>query len=285
VNPAGEGAAPAPSLAERLQIREQHGWTLCASSVWAVSGSELNTALTELNRPALQFTTSDGDRWYLTVHGGPDGPASFCHEFSIHAHAPDPADDERRVAEWTRRSEPEPVDPELAFLEEPPAPPPERPPSPFDEIAQELAARGAALPGDFLDALARLPYSAAVERYRRWHAEHVSQALTRAGIPHDPAALSEVLLWENSGENEYAGDLGNLPRLLRVLGIVGVGDEEHTPASATATSAPQPAPAPLHPPTPRRRPTRPRRPRPRMASTACSPSSPRSRSKLCKAGP
>ena len=240
-NPTPAVSGAAKPIGELLPIREHDGWTWTVSSVWAVAGSDLNAALIELGRPGVQFTTSDGDRWYLTVHGGADGPASFCHEFSLHERPPDPTDDERRADELARSLEPEPVDPRLAFLEEPPEPA-ARPPSPFDEVAQAMAERGAALPEDFLNSLTPLPYSAAVDRYRHWHAERVAEAMLKAGVPHDGAGLRAALLWESTSDNERAGDLGNLPSVLKALGIVGLSEEERRPAQATPAQPPQAEP-------------------------------------------
>ncbi len=219
---AGPDCTPA---GDQLDIQEHGGWTWFATSVWGVSSSDLNRGLCQLARPALQFTTSDGDRWYLTVHGGPHGQVHFLHEFSYHSHAPDPAEDPERQAQIDHREEPPPVDPRLAFLEDDPPPGPARPRVPFDLLADGLKEMGVSVPEEFREAVAHLPYSAAVNRYRAWHAEQVSNALTAAGIPHDPAPLRSVLLWENVTDNERGSDLGNLPRLLSVLGLGGQWEE------------------------------------------------------------
>jgi hypothetical protein len=219
---AGPECAP---LGDQLDVQEHGGWTWFITSVWGVSSSDLNRALCKLARPALQFTTSDGDRWYLTVHGGPRGQVPFLHEFSYHSHAPDPAEDAARQQQLDQRDEPPPKDPRLAFLEEDRAPDLDRPKVPFDLIADAVGEMGGSIPEDFRFAVAQLPYSVAVSRYREWHAEQVSSALADAGIPHDPAAVRSVLLWENLSEDERCGDLGNLPRLLSVLGFGGQWDE------------------------------------------------------------
>jgi hypothetical protein len=92
-------------------------------------------------------------------------------------------------------------------------------------MADGLVQLGAAIPDDFRASVADLPYSAAVNRYRQWHAEQVMQALHEAGIPHDPAALRPILLWENVTDTEGGSDLGNLPRLLSALGLGGEWDD------------------------------------------------------------
>jgi hypothetical protein len=212
-------------VGDQLELYEHNGWLWFSTSVWGVSPGDLNRGLCRLARPAVQFTTSDGDRWYLTVHGGPRGQVHFLHEFSYHSYAPDPAEDAARQAQLDEHEEPPPVDPRLAFLEDDRPPGPDRPRVPFDLAADGLIELGAQIPEEFRASVARRPYSAAVNRYRAWHAEQVSGALTEAGIPHDPAAVRSVLLWENVTDTERGSDLGNLPRLLSVLGLGGQWDD------------------------------------------------------------
>jgi hypothetical protein len=228
-------------VGDQLDVQEHGGWTWFTTSVWGVSSSDLNRGLCKLARPALQFSTSDGERWYLTVHGGPRGQVHFLHEFSYHSYAPDPAEDDDRQAQLDHREEPPPVDPRLAFLEEDRAPEPDRPKVPFDLIADYLNEMGAGIPEEFRASLSHLPYSAAANRYREWHAEQVSSALDQAGIEHDRAAVRSVLLWENLTENELDNDLGNLPRLLSVLGLGGQWDDwVREPEAPPAPSAVEP---------------------------------------------
>jgi hypothetical protein len=243
IRPACAGAECAP-VGDQLEIHLHEGWTWFSTSVWGVSAGDLNRGLCKLGRPALQFTTSDGDRWYLTVHGGPQGQVHFLHEFGYHSHAPDPAEDAERQAQIDYREEPPPVDPRLAFLEEDRPVGPERPKVPFDLIADSLNELGAHIPEEFRAAVADLPYSAAANRYRAWHAEQVSNALAEAGIPHDSAAVRSVLLWEIVTDNERGHDLGNLPRLLSVLGLGGEWDDWVRQAEAPPPP-PEPEPQPM----------------------------------------
>ena len=212
-------------VGDQLEIHEHGGWAWFVTSVWGVGAGDLNRGLCQLARPALQFTTSDGERWYLTVHGGPDGPVHFLHEFGSHAYAPDPAEDADRRAQVEQVAEPPPVDPRLAFLEEDRTPDADATRAPFDLVADALNEMGARIPEDFRAAVAPLRYSAAVNRYREWHAEQVSKALGEAGLPHEPSAVRSVLMWEDITDKEREGDLGNLPRLLSVLGLGGQWDD------------------------------------------------------------
>jgi hypothetical protein len=176
-----------------VPLHEHNGWVWFTTSVWGVSAADLNRGLCRLARPGLQFTTSDGDRWYLTVHGGPLGQAHFQHEFGYHRRPADPAYDDEKAAELAGAVPPE--------------------------------ADLGGVPEEFRAAVAHLPYSGAVNRYREWHADQVCAAVAAAGIPHDPAAVRAVLLWEGVTDNEQGGDLGNLPRLLSALGLGGEWDE------------------------------------------------------------
>ena len=154
-----------------------------------MSAGDLNRGLCKLARPALQFTTSDGDRWYLTVHGGPRGQVRFVHEFGYHRHAPDPAEDAERQVQLDHQEDATPIDPRLAFLEDDRPPEPEGPKAPFDLVADSLNEMGACIPDEFRMAVADLPYSAAMERYREWHAEQLTNALRDAGVPHDATSV------------------------------------------------------------------------------------------------
>jgi hypothetical protein len=248
IRPVCANAEECRPVGELLSIEEHNGWTWFRTSVWGVSAAELNRGLCQLARPALQFTTCDADRWYLTVHGGPTGQVHFVHHFGTHHRDPDPADDAGRQAELQSQEEP-PIDPELAFLQDEPPPGPDRPRVPFDLCADEQAEEGIPVPEEFRASVAALPYSQAVARYRRWHAEQVSAALRAAGIPHAPDAVRAVLLWENVTDRELDSDLGNLPRLLSVLGLGGEWDDymrqvEAPPEPATCEVGPAPAAPP-----------------------------------------
>jgi hypothetical protein len=243
-------------IGDQLEVHEHGGWTWFITSVWGVNAGDLNRGLCQLARPALQFTTSDGDRWYLTVHGGPRGQVHFLHEFGYHSHAPDPAEDAERQAQLEERQGPPPVDPRLAFLEDDPPPSPARPKAPFDLVADGLNEMGAAIPDEFRASVAHLPYSAAMVRYQAWHAEQLTSALTGAGIPHNAAAVRSVLFWETVTDNEPGSDLGNLPRLLSVLGLGDFWDDWVRQAEAPP-SPPEPEMPPTDQPPPEPPPVRP----------------------------
>ncbi len=208
---------------QNVPVHQQGGWTWFTTSVWGVNADSLNKGLCRLARPALQFTTSDGSRWYLTLHGGSGGPEAYLHEFHVFSHPADPAGD-AEMNVYLVEDEPEPVDPDLAFLEDPPEEP-ERPRTHFDRLAGDHADFGIKLPEALGQELRGLPYSQVVNRLRDWHASEVPQALARAGIPVDEEAVRKVLLWEGATERERDSDLGNLPRLLSVLGLGGEWDD------------------------------------------------------------
>ncbi|WP_152050008.1 hypothetical protein [Tautonia marina] len=208
---------------EQVPIYESNGWAWFTTSVWGVGGSDLNKGLCRLARPALQFTTSDGDRWVLTIHGGPEGQQHFVHEFHLLSHPGDPDHDESYAREL-QSYQPEPIDPDLAFLEDDPEAEPV-PVTPVDELTSDFADFGAPLPESLLDDLRGLPRSGVVNRLRDWLADAIPEAMAQAGLPVDAPNVRRVLLWENVTERERDGDLGNLPRLLSVLGLDGEWDD------------------------------------------------------------
>jgi hypothetical protein len=239
-----------------LDLHEQEGWIWIANQHWFISPDELDRRLSRLDRPGVvvaterPFTLSmshdpkeEGALWYLTVHGVPQALVRFVHYLGWNSRDPDSAERVEGEAPLNQ-----PVDSRLAFLHE------ERAKVPFDRIADHLADLGVPVPVEFRAAVADLPYAEAAARYRRWHAEQVSAALTRAGIPHQPGAVQSVLLWENASDYEVDSPLGNLPRLLYVLGIRGdcawCSPEqalEEPPAAPVAAPPPQGPPEVIRP--------------------------------------
>ena len=234
-----------PAFAE-VPVYEQAGWVWFQTSVWGVGGDALCKGLARLGTPGLQFTTSDGDRWHLSVFAPGRDPVQILHEFGHHSYEPDPA----RDAEYTapEPQEADQVPPELAFLEDDPPPPEkQRPWSPFDQVAEDYASMGMPLPDSLRDEVQGMPYSQAVKRFSAWYVTQVLHTLTNAGIPHDAAAVRRVLLWDNVTENERGGDLGNLPRLLAVLGLGHhwneyVQNSENPPPPEACAYEPEPPP-------------------------------------------
>lgn len=211
---------------EAVQLHETNGWTWFTTSVWGVGADDLNKGLCQLARPAMQFTTSDGDRWYLTLHGTGRGREVFVHEFSYLSRKATKRDDKERAEQAAEHEDDAPtIDPALAFLEQDDPEElesqgeakPKRPRSAFSPIADELESMGAPLPDSFLDEVGELPYSKALNRFREWYADRLIDSLGVAGIPCEAAAVRDVLLWKTVTDNERSGDLGNLPRLLAAL--------------------------------------------------------------------
>src|SRR5262245_33410559 len=92
---------------EGLPINEVNGWAWFSTSVWAVGADALNRGLCKVARPGLQFTTSDGDRWYLTIHGGNQGQVNFLHEFRYHRRPATLDEDAYYKAELEQHVEPD----------------------------------------------------------------------------------------------------------------------------------------------------------------------------------
>jgi hypothetical protein len=92
-------------------------------------------------------------------------------------------------------------------------------------VVEDFADCGTPLPGPLCEQLRSLPYSEAIRRLHAWHAGAVVKAMERAGLEFDAKTLERVLLWEDLTRHERDGSLGNLPRLLSVLGLGGEWDE------------------------------------------------------------
>ncbi len=206
-----------------VTIHEHDGWTWFMTSVWGVTGKDLNKGLCQLAKPGLQFTTSDGERWYLTVHGGPNGQENFLHEFGYSDSCADP-EDELDEEEYDLDVEDEAIDPDLAFLEDPPESLP-RPRVPFDRVAEDFRDCGVTLPESLVEELRKLSFAEAVHLLRERLADAVIDAIEQAGITIDAPVVRQVLLWEKVTDQERESDLGNLPRLLSILGLGGEWDD------------------------------------------------------------
>jgi len=212
-------------LGDQLQLTEHDGWVWFNTSVWGVSPADLNRGLCQLAQPALQFTSSDGSRWYMTVHGGPGGQVHFNHEFSLLGSDPDPADDAQRQADLEQQPEPEEVDPALAFLADDPPAEEARPRTHLDQLVSALGEPALQMPEHFRMEATALPYSQVAAKFRRWHADQIMNALTAARIPFNQFKVRGALLWEGLTDQERFSDLGNLPRLLWALGLGGQWDQ------------------------------------------------------------
>ena len=210
-----------PNFGE-VTVHEQGEWTWFRTSVWGVSAQKLNEGLCQLARPGLQFTTSDGDRWILTVHGGAQGREHFLHEFGYSSRPADPEKDE--VEDGDFEDEDAWIDPDLAFLEDAPEGP-KRPRRPIDRISEGFAEMGCPLPESLVEELRELSYCEAVNELRERLADGVIASIEGSGISVDAPSVRKVLLWEGVTERERDSDLGNLPRLLKVLGLGGEWDD------------------------------------------------------------
>lgn len=233
---------------DQVRVHESGGWVSFCTSVWGVGASDLLKGLCELGRPALQFTTSDGCRWHLTIQGAPEGPIALLHGFDN----ADPGRRDPNELEPVAGAGPEAdsnldspecaedhedVDPRLAFLEDPPDPD-ARPKSPFDAVAEDYAFFGIRIPDAFRDRVQDLPLSKALDLFREWQIETLLNGLEAAGIPSNPAAVRSVLEWKGLTPVERDSDLGNLPRLLSVLGIGGEWDDFVAAAEQQASQPP-----------------------------------------------
>ncbi len=199
-----------------VRLTEHAGWVSFRTSVWGVSSSDLISGLRQLNKPALQFTTEDGSRWYVTIIRPDAAPESLLHEFGYHGGT---ELDEAYFAADDEEDEDD-IDPETAFLEDEPTTP-MQPRSSFDRFAEYFVDMGVPLPADLLEQAKSLSFPVAIATFQRWHQDRLIEFLKFANVTFDEPTVRQALAWEGLTEAERDSDLGNLPRLLAAIGLGG----------------------------------------------------------------
>ena len=64
-----------------LLYGQSNGWSWCLASAWSMDGEVFEKLTADDPRIAIQITTSDGTRWYLTLSTSDKEPFRFCHPF------------------------------------------------------------------------------------------------------------------------------------------------------------------------------------------------------------
>ncbi|MBD3176529.1 MAG: hypothetical protein GF320_15220 [Armatimonadia bacterium] len=210
---------------QQVELIESDGWVWFRSSVWGVGGGDLIKGIQALERPGVQITSADGDRFYAIFLRPGEEPETLVHSFGTHDTEEDEEWDESADYEGEYDDEPE-VDPELAFLEEdrPEDAPPE-PTGPLRWIARGYREEGLDFPEQLLEETRDLSYPDARDRFRKWHRRRFLELLASMGVDDADGAIDRALAWEGVTRTERYADLGNLPRLLVAMGLDGEWDE------------------------------------------------------------
>lgn len=201
------------ALGERfrpIQLAENRGWVSFQTSVWTVGASDLSKGIAALDQPALQFTTEDASCWRVTLWQSGSAPRHLVHTFGLNEEDADESD-------YDEVGEDE-VDPALAFLEDEPEPVGAKL-TVFERFAEERRECGCVLPSDLIREGNALPFNMAVGRYLQWQADTLIAFLRRANVEFDEAAFRRTLRWEGLSDGERDSDIGNLPRLLSLMGL------------------------------------------------------------------
>ena len=76
-----------------------------------------------------------------------------------------------------------------------------------------------------MEQVSSLSFDDAIKRYRTWHQDQIVDFLQLADVGCDIDAVRKALAWKDLTEPELDSDLGNLPRLLKEIGL---GEEWET---------------------------------------------------------
>ncbi len=213
-------------------------WQWAYASVWQVGAGEIDQALVCLPGASLRTTTSDGILWMLTVAGGGRelfrGVHFFCNV--------ERTDWDRIVGELDEEEDPDfpehapdavagidRDDPELQFLWDEDAAEADQKRREVEAAAkkpwQEYLDYGVTFPAGVLRRMEGLSALAAQRMAFYAHAEQIADELVGRGVPFDRHAVVQLLTVGPLTKREQESDLGNLPRFLSLLGVVGWCDE------------------------------------------------------------
>jgi hypothetical protein len=165
------------------------GWTWASFNLLAqpgLVGPRAEQALRALDRPSLQVWTEDGALWYLAVY--PQRRKFFRHVHSFHYNA---------IADGRQKT---PKGQSLRKL--------------IERYEENLLA-------DYRYA-GPLPEGAvprAMDEHLRARAHALSDALAACGVRHDRASVRDAIAGGSVSAEEWAWDVGNLPRLLDAIGL------------------------------------------------------------------
>jgi hypothetical protein len=230
---------------EQFRIGSSGKWQWAHASVWQVSGSDIDDALSSLSAPALRVTSSDGVLWMLALTGpGRDRFRGVHHFTQVGAkpeesaqresdHDDDFPDDELEQIAGINR-----FIPELQFLWD--AEEEARLRKHYAEEAEanvegldEYTDYGVTLPDAVIEEMKRHPEQGWHTAFMA-HGEQIVEALEESGFEFHRADMLNLLTVGPLTDLENESDIGNMPRFLRTLGIDGVfreeseGDEEPT---------------------------------------------------------
>ncbi len=244
----GEGRGSA-----RFRIGSSGQWQWAHASVWGVNGAEIDQALATLRVPALRVTSSDAVLWMLMLTAPGKDRFYGVHHFTTVGRVPEePAPQDEQEDEDFPEDELEEIAginrfiPELEFLWD--AEEEARLKALY--AAEEEASvpgldaytdYGVSLPAPVIEAMKQDPH-------RGWyiaflaHASQIVEALENYGFDVDPVALRELLTVGPLTSVEQDADVGNMPRFLHTLGIVGVFQDAQDDEEPVADVVPEEKP-------------------------------------------
>jgi len=195
-------------MLEASRPSQSGGWTWASFSLFAQSGlagPRAEETLRALERPSLQAWTEDGALWYLAVY--PLRHKFFRHVHYFHYNA---------IAAGREKA---PKSQSLRKLIER-----------YEESVLEDYRYAGPLPEG--------PVPRAMDEHLRARAHALSNALAACGVRHERALLRDAIAGGSVSAEEWAWDVGNLPRLADAIGLgeafAGWRDELEEERSAAA---------------------------------------------------
>ena len=232
-----------------IEFQQDGQWIWSSFSVWHVHSSHIADCLQTLIEPSVLMTSEDGMRWYLSIFQGGKQHVRLCHEFGLLGTSDDEweeeTDEEEQCAAGICQFDDDFE--QLAFLwdEDEAARVAAEEQAEMDrfvagkEIVSEQEEFGCTLPAALVQQLENeTDGERACQFFLAWQHQTIHDALTGWNVAFDREALAGCFDPQLFTEQEADSDLGNMPRLVRALGMSSAFSND---SEASSQDGPDPA--------------------------------------------
>ena len=225
-----------------IDFQQDDQWLWSSFSVWHVKSSHIADCLQTLDEPSVLLTSEDGMRWYLSIFQGGKQHVRLCHEFGLLGTGNDEWEEETDEDEQCAAGICQFDDDfeQLAFLwdeDEAARVAAEEQAEIADyvagkEIVSEQEEFGCTLPSDLVQQLTNeTDGKRACQIFLSWQHQTIHDLLTELSVTFDREALAGCFDPQLFTELEADSDLGNMPRLVRALGMSSAFSNESEASS------------------------------------------------------